>query len=320
MTPQDKRIIAQWRRRIKGRPRLVLSIAKDPRSMEFEAFCKALNRLVPELDIEREKGDSTPEIRISDNLHYRAVPLGPELGPFLKALQGVDTLAGDLTPAIRDRLSELGLPATLKIFISSRCPFCPHTVSRLLPLAGASCRVQLSVVDALLFNEEAMAARVRSVPATILDDQFRWTGLVEIEEIVKIMQNRDPSQLSAESLQKMLHDGEAHHIARMMIRNGEIFPPYLDLLTHKKWQTRLGAMVAFEYLVEERKELASRIIKPLWDNFPMAGQEIKGDILYILGESRDPKAIPLLEKVLSASYPEEIQEAAQEALEKIRGG
>ncbi|RLB12008.1 MAG: hypothetical protein DRG63_12335, partial [Deltaproteobacteria bacterium] len=91
MTPQDKRIIAQWRRRIKGRPRLVLSIAKDPRSMEFEAFCKALNRLVPELDIEREKGDSTPEIRISDNLHYRAVPLGPELGPFLKALQGVDT-------------------------------------------------------------------------------------------------------------------------------------------------------------------------------------------------------------------------------------
>ena len=103
----------------------------------------------------------------------------------------------------------------------------------------------------------------------------------------------------------------------MMMESGKIYPAFLDLLIHEKWQIRLGAMVAFEYLAEERKEMASQVIVPLWDRFSGVNDQVKGDILYVLGESKDPSVIPKLKSVSNGPYSGEVLEAAIEALEKF---
>ncbi len=63
--------------------------------------------------------------------------------------------------------------------------------------------------------------------------------------------------------------------------------------------------------------MALQVIAPLWDRFSRVDDKVKGDILYILGESKDPGVIPKLNSVRKGPYSGEVLEAAVEALEKL---
>jgi len=317
--PEDEAIITEWYRKIDGEIRIGLIQTEDHRSQQIQAFCEDFSRLAPGVKIEREEndGEQVPEISIGENISYQAVPLGRELVPFLDVLGGRDTLAGKLTLPVRDDLNQLKVPAMLKVYIAPQCPFCPQVVTLLLTLAASESLIYVTVMDGVLFSERAKNDHVQSVPTVILDDQFRWTGTIQIEELVHMMLTRDPSQLGTDSLRKIIKQGDAAGLAQMMMESGNIYPAFLDLLTHAKWQIRLGAMVTFEFLAEERKEMASQLVAPLWDRFFQVDDRVKGDIIYILGESKDLSVIPKLNSVRKGSYSDEVLEAAVEALEKL---
>jgi glutaredoxin len=319
VTPEDEAIITEWYRKIPGEIRISLIRAQDYRSEQIHSFCEDFRRLAPGVRIEKEdnRGEQVPEIGIVENISYQAVPLGRELAPFLDALSGRDMLAGKLASPVRDALNNLRAPAMLKVYIAPQCPFCPQVVTLLLSLASSESLIYVTVIDGILFSEKAETDHVRSVPTVILDDQFRWTGAIQLEELVHMMLTRDPFQLSTDSLRKIIEQGDAEGLAHMMMESGKIYPAFLDLLTHAKWQIRLGAMVTFEFLAEERKEMASQVIAPLWERFPQVDDKVKGDILYILGESKDLSVIPKLNSVRKGAYTEEVLEAASEALEKL---
>lgn len=319
MTPEDESIITEWYQKIHGEIRISLIRAEDHRSRQIQSFCEDFGRLAPGVRIEKEdnRSEQVPEISIGENISYQAVPLGRELVPFLDALSGRDMLAEKLASPVRDDLNHLRAPAMLKVYIAPKCPFCPQVVTLLLSLAASESLIYVTVIDGVLFSERAEIDHVRSVPTVILDNQFRWTGAIQLEELVQMMLTRDPSQLNTDSLSKIIEQGDAAGLAQMMMESGKIYPAFLDLLTHVKWQIRLGAMVTFEFLVEERKEMASQVIAPLWDRFFQVDDKVKGDILYILGESKDLSVIPKLNSVRKGSYPDEVLEAASEALEKL---
>jgi hypothetical protein len=128
---------------------------------------------------------------------------------------------------------------------------------------------------------------------------------------------RDPSQLGPDSLEQMLHEGRAEDLARMMLERGKVFPALLDLLVNRKWPVRLGAMVTFQHLAENRTDLASQVSLSLWDLFPRVDDPIKGDILYLFGESGDASLLPLLTSVLEGPYHHEVKEAARDAIKSL---
>ncbi len=116
----------------------------------------------------------------------------------------------------------------------------------------------------------------------------------------------------------LLKEGNADQVAEMMLDHNRIFPAFINTLIHEKWPVRLGAMVAFEYIAEKNKSLASRIINPLWEQFQNVEDRIKGDIIYILGETGNVEMIPELEKIsYSGIYHEEVRNAARDALKRI---
>lgn len=319
MTPEDQGIITEWYRKIDCEIRIGLILTEDDRSKQIQAFCEHFSRLAPGVMIAREHKDGghAPELIIRQNISYQAVPLGRELDPFLNALSSQDTLSGELPSPVRDTLNQISTPAMLKVYIAPECPFCPQVVTRLLTLAASQSLLHITVIDGALFPEMAENDHIRSVPTVILDDQFRWTGAIQLEELVHVMLSRDPSKLGADSLRTILEEGNAAGLAQMMIESGKIYPGFLDLLTHAKWPVRLGAMVTFEFLAQDRKEIASQVIAPLWDRFSRVDDRVKGDILYVFGESNDPSVTPKLNSVLSGPYSGELREAAAEALEKL---
>jgi len=319
VTPEDEAIITEWHGKLEGEIRIGFLQTEDHRSKQIQAFCQDFSRLAPGVFIEREDadGEQLPGISIGENISYKAVPLGRELIPFLDLLGRRDTLAGKLPASVRDDLNNLKVPTILQVYIAPQCPFCPQAVTSLLTLAVTKSLIYVTVIDGMLFPERAENNHVRSVPTVILDNQFRWTGAIKLEELVYMIITRDFSQLGTDSLAKIIEQGDAALLAQMMMERGRIYPAFLDLLTHAKWQIRLGAMVTFEFLAEERKEMASQVIEPLWDRFSEADDNTKGDILYVLGESKDLNMIPKLKSVCKGLYSKEVLEAALEALEKL---
>jgi hypothetical protein len=213
---------------------------------------------------------------------------------------------------------EIKIPASLDLYIAMECAFCPIAVGQLASLAFRFPRVHLSIIDAFMFPEPATENTIRSVPTAILDGRYRWTGTLPMSDIIRMMVKRDPAELSASSLESMLKEGDSVAVAQMMLDHGDLFPAFLELLVHEKWPVRLGAMVAMESIVEQERDLAARAVGPLWDKYSEAVDTVKGDILYLLGEIADHDAISKIETIGSASPNRDVQEAAKEAVDRIK--
>lgn len=172
-------------------------------------------RIAPKIRVTEEEGEAKepPAIQIGHAMRYHAIPLGTELEPFLKALSVLDKRFSRIPVSIRNHLEKIRLPASLRLYVSQQCHFCPATV--------------------------------------------------------------------------------------------------------EKWPVRLGAMVAMEEIAHRNPELASQVIDPLWESFHRVEDPVRGDIIYIFGESGNYEIAPRLEAVLGGIYDTEVKEAAKEALEKI---
>jgi hypothetical protein len=315
---KEKKQIADWSQTLKDDIRIHLILTDDERSQTFKEFCDDLARIVPKIKIKQEKdGESkSPVIRIG-NVEYQAIPTGKKLEPFLSALFDGDGQTQNGLLSIHKKVHQIRVPALLKVYILPHCPFCPLAVKQLLCLAAASESIKLTVIDGAFFPERAASDKIQSAPTVLLDDQFYWTGSIQIEEIVDMILNRDPSRLSTSSLKAMFEEGKAVEVAGMMLDSGKIFSAFTELLVHKKWPVRLAAMVAFETIAEENRILVHQTLPYLLDCFLTAEDTVKGDILYLLGKSGDKGIIPKLETVLNGPYGVDVKEAAQEALEAL---
>jgi len=296
-----------------------LAGAGHPQSQMFQKFCDNLVQLVPKIRVVKEDSSpqQPPQIIIGHGLKYQALPDGLEMPPFIEALEALGSEPIQISESIKSRLKENNLPATLTVFMASQCTYCPQVISQLIPLSMIEAGVQLIVIDGTLFPEAAQIHEIQSVPTILLDKQFRWTGLVPLDEIIDAICTRNPVLLGTTSLESILNDGQASHLAAIMLDAQEIIPSIYELLIHDKWSVRLGAMVVMEEIAEKNPRMASEAIDPLWAHFEGVADQVKGDILYLFGEIGDPRVIPWLDEVTAGEFDAEVKEAAKEALEKI---
>ena len=89
------------------------------------------------------------------------------------------------------------------------------------------------------------------------------------------------------------------------------------MLMNEKWSVRLGAMVVMEEIIELDKGLAEQCIEPLWKRFPDLNKQVRGDVVYILGEAGTGNILPRLEAVLTDTTDVETMEVVKEAIETI---
>ena len=319
MTPAEEKQITALNQTLSGEIQLTCRHTDHEHSDAIVQFCDHLSRQVPKIRVKKESGDRNdmPGIQIHEGLFYQAVPTGTEIAPFVEALQMAAAGTAQKNDGILKKLSALDLPIHMVLYVASQCTFCPQAVRQLLPLPSINPHIHLTVIDAISFPELAEKDNLQSVPTLILEDQFRWTGPFETDEIVEVMVNRDPSALGPLSLEMILKDGKAGQLAEMMLEKAQIFPAFYELLIHPKWPVRLGAMVVMDELIEKNLDLALQTAETLWHQFNTADDQVKGDLLYIFGEMAQKDFAPRLEAILRGQYDSEIKEAAAEALDNI---
>ncbi|MCG8565646.1 MAG: thioredoxin family protein [Desulfobacterales bacterium] len=318
LEPADAEAIKSWAKANPDPMTLVLSQTDHAEQKTFDAFALALAGLAPQITMEQGENAPLPGFKISPTLDYCALPLGRELAPFLKTLelrhtQGTQKASTEIPP----ELDQLDRPCRLDLYIALQCPHCPAMVETLAPLALASDNIRLSIIDGSLFPEEARRDNVMAAPCLILDKDFRWTGTVPAREIIAMAAQRDPSQLSSQSLRQILEQGDADWIAREMTLANRIFPAFMDLLLHPTWSVRLGAMVVVEALAQEAPDLIDGICPGLMAAFEEADITLKGDILYALGEAGGPQTQAWIESIRPELEHPDLVEAAQDALDTL---
>lgn len=320
MTPNEEKLIGSINNKVSDAIKLTLFETDHEINRSFEKFCEKLSQLVPKIRIVKDDGDpkTGPAIEISSGIQYQAIPTENELEPFLEALVYAGGQPPVVSQAVKEQLKDIQLPAIVKLYVAPQCKFCPGVVRQLLPLPVINSNIRLTIVDCTQFPDAMEANKIKSVPTIILDDRFRWTGQIDLNEIISMMKDQDPGALSAASLEMMIADGNAGQLAGMMIDAGQLFPAFFEVLTHYSTFVRLGAMMAMEELIEEKPALAVGAITPLWERFSAASESVQGDILYILGEIGHPDARIAVDSVLGGDYSAEVKEAAEEALEKIK--
>ena len=318
-TPLEEKQIIKLNHQLSHDITIGLVASQHTSSKLFDEFCDDLTRLVPKIKISRVAANpqDPPQILIGSGLRYQAIPSGYELQPFLEALSAFESNSLEIAEPVKILLKKNILPASLTIFIAPQCTFCPQMVQKLIALPMADENLQLTIIDGTLFPDMAETSRIRSVPTILLDDQFRWTGSVPLEELIDTIYTRDPMSLSPASLESIIKEGGAGRLAAMMLEAEKLFPAFYDALTHNKWPIRLGAMVVIEEIAGENPDLAAEALSPLWERFHEAPPQIQGDILHVFGEIGDPRSVAWLETVLSGNFDREVQEAAKEAAEKI---
>lgn len=323
LSPSDRSLISRHGGILTNPEKIRLIKSDDAAGMQLDAFCTQLEQLIPEISVKRKMAadDEPSGIHVSENLHFRMVPRGEYLEIFLLSLFGSDTLAGQEMGVDSGGLEQrIPLPAMFTMYVTENCPFCSITVPKGLFLAGAApSRIDVTLIDAMLFPALAEQDRIRSAPTTIMDGMFRWSGDFDLEEVIETVSSRDPLKLGYETLKKMISDGDAEGVADLMDRFNEVIPAYIDLLVAEKWPERLGAMVAFEYLTEKNRDVAHQVIDILWGRFDSLEPAIMGDVLHLVGVFNQPDQSPRLQAVLSGSYPDPVKKVAGEILHQNGG-
>jgi hypothetical protein len=319
LTPKEETRIRRFNATLSKDVTIQVHRSEDSRGANLEQFCERLVSIAPRIKtvVNGDEPETLPAIRIGPRLRYHGIPNGKELEPFLEALAYLDTKPADLPQSIKAKFTGASLPADIRVFVTPVCQFCPGVLRQILPLPFAVESVSLTVIDGVLFTDLAEKSKIRSAPTILLDEQFRWSGAVTLEELSDAIVHRDPAMLGRPTLERLILDGGAFDLAEMMLGQGKIFPAFINLLADETMNVRLAAMVTAEELAARDHELALRMIEPLQNHFQDAVDTVKGDILYILGEIKSPKPLPILNDVITGNYDAEVKEAAREAVEKI---
>lgn len=319
MTPQDRQMIKRWAAQAAHPAKVVLAPADGVEADAIARFGEQLKRFAPEMSVQSASDEiafKPPAVVVGphQNIGFRAVPTGKILSAFLTALPAQPQSDPALDGPTAKRLQEIDLPVDLTLYIAPQCPHCPNTLDQLIPLARESRLIRLCIVDALLFSDKSDRDQVKSVPTLLLDDHFRWSGKIDIDEVLTISIQRDPAGLSSGSLRQLIEDGQAERVAAMMLNSEQIFPALIELLSHERWSVRLGAMVTAEYLAAGSRPLSLTLCDMLWQRFPDLTDQVRGDIVHVLGETPSDENQARLMKIASGAYGDTAKEAAAEVL------
>ncbi len=316
MKKEDRQRIQSHPHRLTATASLTLVMTRDDRSRNLDAFVQSLETHWPAIVIARTRADDDgpPFIELGDGFRFQGLPADNKLAPFL------DVLAADLEPPAgkyRELLGRMALVDELRLYIAASCPFCPQSVRQWAGLASAGSNLRVRVVDVTLFPEDAVRDGIQAVPTLVVDRDWRWSGNIPVEDVLRQLADRDPSKLSAAALEGLLKEGQAAAVAGAMQRHGRIFPNFVDLLIHPKWPVRLGAMVAMEALIETDQALSKTVVPLVMDRFDDLDEPVKGDALYIVGEAGEHEALGRLQAMPLDGIGAELRQAVREAVQRI---
>ncbi len=240
----------------------------------------------------------------SVRIFFHTVPDRLELESFLAAVKAVSRLGSNRTDAA-DLLAIT--------FVSKYCPNCRATVDALNNLAIKR-GIEHHVVDVGMFPEIAEKFKVTSLPTAFIGD-LRFVGAMsedEAEMWVEAALKGDYYEYFASRLMR----GDIETVKEIAAKKkmGRVLA---ELMAHREFMVRLGAMAAIEALASENKEIADQAKEVVIELLDHEDERIREDAAMMLGIIGGRDDVEVLSKL--AKKGGRVGDSAEEAIENIRG-
>ena len=313
---KNSSMITAWDKRLKNDVTIGLILKGDKEGEIMEASLKRLCDLTKRLSfsIKKDKERDESVIHISPNLLFKGELSGKMLEIFLSLLE---RQSEGISAKTDDELSTVIGPVFLKLYVAPQCPHCPPVVHHIAPMTLLNKNISLEIIDGTFFSDKANQDRIQSVPTLIYDDNFRWTGSVKVSDVLDVIKNIKPEDLSPRSLQTMIESGKASALAELMVLENKIFPSIYGLIKNEKWSVRLGAMVVAEEIMARDEHLADVLMEHLWETFETETDQIKGDLIYLAGEIGSRLSRQRIADLMKTNIAGELMEAVMEAHDSL---
>jgi len=320
MNTEDRQRLKGLAADLPANTRLRLVLTRHALRDRVQTYGRALQEALPEIDLvpDIRRDPAPPWMETEAGIRFHALPEGDKLAGLVEALRPPGQVGPHIPPDQGEWLMRLPLPVEISLYIAPACPFCPQALQQWIALARAGRHLRLRVVDAALFPETAREDAIQAVPTVVLDRHMRWSGRIPVTEVLEQLVTRDPSRLSSDALDGLIKEGLAGQVARAMVAQQHLFPSIIDLLTHRKWPVRLGAMVVVEEIAALDRGLAAAVVPALHQRYDGLEDSVRGDVLYVIGEAGDDRIVPFLRDVETTSGNPDVRQAAREALVCIR--
>ncbi len=280
---------------------------EDKLSLALHRAARQVLRAAPHrLELRQVSGGELPCLEVQ-NVRYRAVPFGPELGPFLELL--VDLSSRGSPPEV----GELA-PAELRVLIAPTCPNCPGAVSACAGVAATFPQVRLEVVDAQYYPD--LAGSVRSVPTVIVDSGRSLVGGVSEAELLEVLTERSTEEYVQQTLRSMVETGRFSEATALLAdRKGQA--AMAALLARSTMADRIGLMLAAQEALAASARCMDGAVEVLLPLLGVPDANLRGDVAYLLGRIGAPAARSALERLRSDPDPD-VREVAADSLGMLR--
>lgn len=210
-------------------------------------------------------------------------------------------------------LEALETPLSIKVLITSTCPFCARVVELVNQFSAAGPLITASIINVDLFPEVINQYRPKAAPTTILNEEIFLTGLVQENELAGWIRKLGTGEYTAQLYRNNLLEKRMESAVNRLKARPHELGILADLLRAEEFSVKLGAMAIFEQLAEEAPQLQGIILESLLPMLVDGTDQIVGDTAYLIGLLRDERKTAVLTGLLSHPNPE-VVEAAREGL------
>lgn len=254
-------------------------------------------------------------------IHYHAVPIGPELPPFLELLGSLTGGRDSSTPPSWSKgLDAMDSPAEISVFISSDCPHCPQGVRSSIALCLASDLVSLSIIDVSRHLEATEALGIQSVPTTVIDGELSIVGVVAPSKLARRLQERGSGAYDRHLFRSHVDGGRFEKAAEVFIDRQAAHSLFVEWWRQSTLTERIQLMLVVEATLEMSASAFDFLLPQLTEGLvELADASLRGDTVDMLGRIGNPSSKPIIEALCHDPHPD-VAEIAQEVLEEIEEG
>lgn len=300
---------------------LQLFLGVDPEDRLGRALGRAVGQICQAAGeqlclIEEEADRSGRPLLMVENVRYRAVPLGPELDPFLDLLVALSRRPPGFSATTRteEPRADAVEPAEVRVLMAPTCPVCPQVVRAAGLVAARHPGVQVEVVDVQYYREEA--GGVEAVPAVVIDGERTIVGPLDEPRLLALLRDRASQGYEVESLASMVRSGRMGDAAAALSRPAGQRSLCL-LFSQGGMQERIGLMLAVDEALARDRHALDGAVACLLPLLNRPDPVLRGDVADLLGHIGSPAARASLERLTEDADPD-VREVAQESLAALR--
>ena len=219
-------------------------------------------------------------------------------------------------PAWVEKLSHVDRPCDITIYVAPGCPHCPQAVHAANQVAAMTPLVTVCVVDVQKSPDLAKNKGVKSVPLTVLDDDFSFTGAVTAGKLVGHIISRGTGEQNALALKALIEEDRLSQAVEQIL-SGKGVKPFLALWEKSATSLRIGLLMAAEEAIEKTDEALDAIVPGLIATLGSDDAALRGDTADLLGRIGHPEAIDGIRKLLDDPN-RDVAEIAAEVLEEMQ--